>query len=44
VVREDRARALELLRHIVPEYRSAMATEPKAEDIARDLDNTAPYS
>jgi O-antigen biosynthesis protein WbqV len=44
VVREDRARALELLRHIVPEYRSAMAAEPKAEDIARDLDNTAPYS
>jgi O-antigen biosynthesis protein WbqV len=44
VAREDRARALELLRHIVPEYRSAMAAESKAEDIARDLDNTAPYS
>jgi O-antigen biosynthesis protein WbqV len=45
VVREDRGRALELLLHIVPEYRSAKAMqEQSAKPVAQDLDDAAPYS
>jgi hypothetical protein len=45
VVREDRGRALELLLHIVPEYRSAKAMlEQAARAVERDLDDAAPYS
>lgn len=45
IVREDRGRALELLLHIVPEYRSAKAMqEQAAKDIERDFGDAAPYS
>jgi O-antigen biosynthesis protein WbqV len=45
VAREDRGRALELLLHIVPEYRSAKAMqEQSAKPVAQDLDDAAPYS
>ncbi|WP_353643033.1 nucleoside-diphosphate sugar epimerase/dehydratase [Mesorhizobium sp. WSM2239] len=45
VAREDRGRALELLLHIVPEYRSAKAMQEQAAKlIAQDLDDAAPFS
>jgi O-antigen biosynthesis protein WbqV len=45
IVREDRGRALELLLHIVPEYRSVKAMQEQVAKLAaRDFDDAAPYS
>jgi O-antigen biosynthesis protein WbqV len=44
IVREDRARAVELLLHIVPEYRKSDAERVKVALPVEGLDSTAPYS
>jgi O-antigen biosynthesis protein WbqV len=45
VVREDRGRALELLRHVVPEYRGGdkLVAEAAARETSRGFDSTASY-
>jgi O-antigen biosynthesis protein WbqV len=44
VAREDRGRALELLLHIVPEYRSATQAQEQVAKPAPDFNDAAPYS
>jgi O-antigen biosynthesis protein WbqV len=45
VAREDRGRALELLRHVVPEYRGGdkLVAEAAARETSRGFDSTASY-
>lgn len=43
IAREDRGRALELLFHIVPEYRNDASAHARAGDFPGEFTNTAPY-